>query len=84
MTLAIPANTLAMVGIQGLPEDFGVPISVSGRVDAPRLELFRATKEVTLLVIETKAKQLGPRAADWMWEELRLGGDRKRFRIPMD
>ena len=40
MTLAIPANTLAMFGIQGLPEDFGIPIGVSGKVDAPRLELF--------------------------------------------
>ncbi|KAL4543199.1 hypothetical protein Ndes2526B_g03861 [Nannochloris sp. 'desiccata'] len=83
MTLAIPADALEQVaGITGLPADFGVPITVTGTVASPKVDLVKASKELAMLIIESKAKKMGPRSADWMWQELQLGGDRTKFRIP--
>jgi hypothetical protein len=82
MTLAIPADALELAGITGLPDDFGVPITVTGTVANPKINIVAASKELALLLIETKAKKVGPRSAEWMWQELKLGGDRTQFRIP--
>jgi hypothetical protein len=82
MILAIPAESLELVGIAGLPDDFGVPITVTGTVANPKIDLKTASKEIALLLIEQKAKSVGPRSAEWMWQELQLGGKRTKFRIP--
>ena len=81
MILAIPADSLAYLGLTGLPENFGVPIHVGGKVAAPTVNLIKASKDVALLVIEQKAKAVGPRSAEWMWQELKLGKERENFRI---
>jgi len=83
MTLAIPADALEQVaGITGLPDDFGVPITATGTVASPKVDLVKASKEMAMLLIEAKTKKFGPRSADWMWQELQLGGHRSKFRIP--
>lgn len=84
MTLAVPADSLALLGISGLPPDFGVPLTVRGTVAAPRVEAGAAGREIALLLVEAKARRAGPRGAEWLWQELRLGGGaaRERFRIP--
>lgn len=35
--LCIPADTLSMLGLKGLPEEFGVPLYLRGSLEAPRL-----------------------------------------------
>ncbi len=84
MTLALPADSLALVGISGLPPDFGVPLPVRGTIASPRVDVIAAGKEIALLLVEAKAKKAGPRGAEWLWQELRLGGGTSRewFKIP--
>jgi hypothetical protein len=83
MTLAIPSDALEQVaGITGLPDDFAVPITATGTVASPKIDVVKASKEMAMLLIEAKAKKMGPRSAEWMWQELQLGGDRTKFRIP--
>ena len=90
MTLAIPSETLDILGIEGLPEDFGVPINVTGTVRRPKIEIVRASKDVSLLAIKSKVNKFGGRSADWMFEELRLAGfgsdgnGNERFKMPVD
>lgn len=84
MTLAIPADTLATFGMQGVPHGCeGVPIEVGGTVDAPRLNVWRASKDMALLMLQSKAKDLGPRTPAWLLEELVLGGEPSRFKLPL-
>jgi len=41
MTLAVPADTLGMMGISGLPQDFAVPLQVKGSMYKPEVHVWR-------------------------------------------
>lgn len=41
MTLALPADTLELMGISGMPPDFGVPLHVTGTVAEPKIEIWK-------------------------------------------
>ena len=41
MTVALPSSTLQYIGIESLPEDFGIAMHVDGIVSSPKLEIAR-------------------------------------------
>jgi hypothetical protein len=50
MCIGIPAGTLQkLLGLRGLPEDYVLPLRVSGTVDRPSVDWREATKKLTIL-----------------------------------
>eukprot|EP00884_Botryococcus_braunii_P008667 jgi/Botrbrau1/17801/Bobra.0127s0050.1 len=52
MTLAIFQDTMALVGIKDLPDDFVLRIHVKGSAIAPQVQFFKATRHVMELLFE--------------------------------
>ncbi|BDA46251.1 hypothetical protein COCOBI_08-3430 [Coccomyxa sp. Obi] len=57
--VAIPAYTLHMAGLVGLPEDYMMQISARGSAFKPTIDWFRATKTLGALMVERNVPTLG-------------------------
>ncbi|KAK9813117.1 hypothetical protein WJX72_009316 [[Myrmecia] bisecta] len=59
MTLGIPAASLALAGIRGLPADFVLPIAVRGSSHKPEVHWVTATKQLADLMIQQQLNKPG-------------------------
>ncbi|KAK9818270.1 hypothetical protein WJX72_009837 [[Myrmecia] bisecta] len=55
MTLGIPADTLALAGIKGLPAEAMFPVAVRGTVNRPRVDWIGASRRLAALAVKQRS-----------------------------